>query len=51
MQVSGLAFHPAYFMPGERTPGTHSMGNWVGPGASLHVWRREKFLCVVGIEP
>jgi hypothetical protein len=40
--ISGLvwgewsASRPGRFTPGERAPGTHWIGNWVGPRASLH---------------
>jgi hypothetical protein len=27
--------HPGNFNPGERAPGTHWIGGWVGPTASL----------------
>jgi hypothetical protein len=33
------------FTPGERTPGTHCTGGWVGPGAGLDTEAREKILC------
>jgi hypothetical protein len=44
---SGLAPWLLYTW-GERTPGTHWMGSWVGPGASLDVWRREQFFVCGG---
>jgi hypothetical protein len=28
--------------PGGNSPGTHSIGGWVGPGPGLILWRREK---------
>jgi hypothetical protein len=33
------------FTPGERTPGTHCTGGWVGPRASLDTEARRKILC------
>jgi hypothetical protein len=33
------------FAPGERTPGTHSTGGWVGPRAGLDTEARGKILC------
>jgi hypothetical protein len=36
---------PVHFTPRERAPGTHWIGGWVGPKASLNtVAKREKFL-------
>jgi hypothetical protein len=32
------------FSPGERTPGTHCTGGWVGPGAGMDTEAREKIL-------
>jgi hypothetical protein len=29
------ASRPCHFTPGERAPGTHWIGDWVGPRASL----------------
>jgi hypothetical protein len=34
------------FTPGERTPGTHWTGGWVGPRASLDAEARRKILCL-----
>jgi hypothetical protein len=40
------------FSPGERTPGTHSTGDWVGPKAGLDTEARGKiFSPLLGIEP
>jgi hypothetical protein len=40
------------FTPGERTPGTHCTGGWVGPRAGLDTEPREKILLPLpGIEP
>jgi hypothetical protein len=33
------------FTPGERTPGTHCTGGWVGPRAGLDADARGKILC------
>jgi hypothetical protein len=42
---------PGRFMPGERVPGTHWIGGWVGPGAGLDtVSKRKKFPAPPGIE-
>jgi hypothetical protein len=35
MGLSGQRHAPAAFYPGERTPGTHWIGGWVGPRAGL----------------
>jgi hypothetical protein len=34
------------FTPGERTPGTHWTGGWVGPRAGLDTEARGKILCL-----
>jgi hypothetical protein len=34
------------FTPGERTPGTHCTGGWVGPRAGLDAEARGKILCL-----
>jgi len=36
------ASQPTYFTPGERTPGTHWAGGWMGSRASLDVVVRRK---------
>jgi hypothetical protein len=33
------------FTPGEKTPGTHWIGGWVGPRTSLDAGARRKILC------
>jgi hypothetical protein len=35
MEVSGLLYTLAALSPRKRAPGTHQMGGWVGPSASL----------------
>jgi hypothetical protein len=34
------------FTPGERAPGTHCTGGWVGPRAGMDTEGREKILCL-----
>jgi hypothetical protein len=36
--------------PGERAPGTHSIGSWVGPRAGLDDVQKKKFLTLPGLE-
>jgi hypothetical protein len=38
------ASHPYHFTPGERAPGTHLVGSWVGPRAGLDTMEKRKFL-------
>jgi hypothetical protein len=45
MGVSGQHHAPAALYPGERTPGTHWRGGWVGPRAGLDTEVRGKILC------
>jgi hypothetical protein len=45
MGVSGQHHGPAALYPGERTPGTHWIGGWVGPSAGLDAGARRKILC------
>jgi hypothetical protein len=45
MGVSGQRHAPAALCRGERTPGTHCTGGWVGPRAGLDTEARGKILC------
>jgi hypothetical protein len=38
------------FTPGERASGTHWMGGWLGPRASLDDVKERKFLILPGLE-
>jgi hypothetical protein len=38
------------FTPGERAPGTHWIGGWVGPKAGLDDMEKRKFLPLLGLE-
>jgi hypothetical protein len=38
------------FTPGERAPGTHWIGGWVGPRTGLHDMGKRKFLALPGLE-
>jgi hypothetical protein len=44
------ASRPCRFTPGERTPGTHWIGGWVGPRAGLDDVENRKFLTLPGLE-
>jgi hypothetical protein len=44
------ASHPCRFTPGERVPGTHCTGGWVGPRGGLDAVERKKILPLPGIE-
>jgi hypothetical protein len=48
MGVSGQHNAPAALYPGERTPGTHWTGGWVGLRAGLDAEARKKFSASVG---
>jgi hypothetical protein len=50
MEVSGQLHAPARFTPGERAPGTHWIGGWVGPRAGLDDVEKRKFLTLPGLE-
>jgi hypothetical protein len=41
---------PCRFTPGERTPGTHWIGGWVGPIAGLDYVEKRKLLTLPGLE-
>jgi hypothetical protein len=50
--VSGQRHAPAALSPGERTPGTHYTGGWVGHRAGLETKARGKILLpLLRIEP
>jgi hypothetical protein len=52
MGVSDPRQAPDALSPGERTPGTHWTGGWVGPRAGLDTEDRGKILSSLpGIEP
>jgi hypothetical protein len=51
MGVRGQHHTPAAFYPGERTPGTHCTGGWVGPSAGLDTETRGNPLPLPGIQP
>jgi hypothetical protein len=38
------------FTPGDRAPGTHWIGGWVGPTAGLDNVEKRKFLTLPGLE-
>jgi hypothetical protein len=42
--------HPCRFTPGERAPGTHFIGEWVSPTASIYGVEERKFLTLPGLE-
>jgi hypothetical protein len=44
------ASHSGRFTPGERTPGTHLIGDWVDPGAGLDDVEKRKFLTIPVLE-
>jgi hypothetical protein len=45
MEVSGQRHDPAALCPGERTPGTHFTGGWVGLRAGLDTEVKGEILC------
>jgi hypothetical protein len=52
MGVSGQHQAPAALTPGERTPGTHCTGGWVGPRTGLDSEATGHILSPLpGIEP
>jgi hypothetical protein len=44
------ASRPGRFIPWERAPGTHWIGDWVGPRAGLDDVEKRKFLTLAGLE-
>jgi hypothetical protein len=44
------ASRPCRFTPGERAPGIHWIGGWVGPRAGLDDVKNRKFLTLPGLE-
>jgi hypothetical protein len=42
---------PGCFTPGERSPGTHFIGGWVGPRACSDAVEKRKILPLPGFEP
>jgi hypothetical protein len=44
------ASRPGCFTPGERDPGTHWIGGWVDPRASLDDLEKRKFLTLLGLK-
>jgi hypothetical protein len=49
MEVSGQLHAPAALPPGERAPGTHWIGGWVGPRAVLEAEEYQKICCQQGL--
>jgi hypothetical protein len=48
--VSGQLHVPDSFTPGERAPGTHWMGGWVGPRTGLDDVEKKTFFILPGLE-
>jgi hypothetical protein len=46
-----VSFTPGRFTPGEIASGTHWIGGWVGPRASLDVMEKREIFPLSGIEP
>jgi hypothetical protein len=44
------ASRPCRLTPGERVPGTHWIGGWVGPRAGLDDVEKRKFFTLPGLE-
>jgi hypothetical protein len=44
MEVSGQLHVPAALPPGEKAPGTHWIGGWVGPSVGLDAVEKRKIL-------
>jgi hypothetical protein len=51
MGVSGQRHTLAVLYPGERTPGTHCTGGWVGPRAGLDTEARGKIFSALPGRP
>jgi hypothetical protein len=45
-----VSFTPRQLYPGERAPGTHWIGGWVGPRTSLDDAEKRKFMTLSGLE-
>jgi hypothetical protein len=45
-----LASRSSHFTPGEKAPGTHRIGGWVGPRTGLDDVERRKTLPLPGLE-
>jgi hypothetical protein len=52
MEVSGQLHASVALLPGETSPDTHRVGNWVGPQSRSGLYGEEKnHLSITGIEP
>jgi hypothetical protein len=45
-----MEVRPCRFTPGERAPGIHCIGGWVGPRADLDVMEKRYISSLPGIE-
>jgi hypothetical protein len=45
-----VSFTPGRFIPGERSPGTHWIGGWIGLRAGLDDVKKRKFMTLPGLE-
>jgi hypothetical protein len=50
MQVSSQ-FHASAALPQWQNPGTHWVGDWLGPRVGMDILERKKFLFLTGIKP
>jgi hypothetical protein len=50
MEASGQLHAPAALPPGERAPGTHWIGGWVGPRTGLDDMEKRNVLALPGLE-
>jgi hypothetical protein len=50
MELSGQLHAPAALPPRIKPPGTHWLGGWVGPSASLEDVEKRHFLTLPGLE-